>query len=182
MIIFLKIRSHYVQNYKIVYNEIHMPAKSPKITVMLEKLLREIGAKLRARRELLGISAVATAEAAGMSRITLHRIERGEPSVAMGAYASVIFALGLSIELQEPKRAKQKRVTNVLPEKIRPGDFKQLKRLAWQLKSTQKITPQEALDLYERNWRHVDVKKMEAKERQFLEALLAAFGRERLLV
>jgi transcriptional regulator with XRE-family HTH domain len=34
----------------------------------------------------LKVSATTAAEAAGMSRMTLHRIERGEPSVTMGAY------------------------------------------------------------------------------------------------
>ena len=51
-----------------------MPARSPQITVALEKVLRGLGQQLRERRKKLGIGAIATAEAAGMSRITLHRI------------------------------------------------------------------------------------------------------------
>lgn len=50
--------------------------------------LREIGRHIRAHRRALRISAIATAEAAGISRVTLHRIEKGEPSVNAGAYAS----------------------------------------------------------------------------------------------
>jgi len=35
------------------------------------------------------------AERAGISRETLAKIQRGEPGVSMGHYASVVFALGL---------------------------------------------------------------------------------------
>lgn len=161
-----------------------MPAKSPALTNKPEKMLRALGQKLRDRRKLLGLTAVCTAEAADLSRVTLYRIEQGEASVAMGAYISVIFALGLKIELTELHSSRQKHEdhSRKIPPKIRIADFKQLQRLAWQLKGTKKISPQEALDLYERNWRHVDVKAMDAHEKKFLEDLLATFGRERLLV
>lgn len=42
-----------------------------------------------------------------MSRMTLHRIERGEPGVSVGAYAEALFALGLAerlAELVDPRR------------------------------------------------------------------------------
>lgn len=35
------------------------------------------------------------AERAGIARQTLHKIERGDPSVSMGGYAAVAFSLGL---------------------------------------------------------------------------------------
>lgn len=161
-----------------------MPAKSPPISKTLEKSLQGLGQRLRERRKELGVSAVAAAEAADMSRITLYRIERGEASVTMGAYLSVIFALGLALDLKDPliKKTPQGDARNKLPKKIRIASYKQLKRLAWQLKGTQELTPQEALDLYERNWRHVDVAAMDSREKKLLEMLLTAFGRERLLV
>lgn len=161
-----------------------MPAKSPAISAKLEKKLRELGLLIRERRKALGVSAIATAESAEMSRITLNRIERGEPSVAMGAYLSVAATLGLSFELVDPtsKNTSSDEALKKLPSKIKIGNYKQLKKLAWQLKGTQELTPQEALDLYERNWRHVDVKSLDAREKKLLKSLLAAFGRERLLV
>src|SRR5262249_35167882 len=157
-------------------------AKSPQTSVALKKTLMKLGQQLRDRRKELGISAVATAEAAGLSRVTLYRIEQGEVSVVIGAYLSVIFALGLKLELTDPRKSKAITAPPKLPKKIRLADYKQLKRLAWQLKGTKQISLQEALDLYERNWRHVDIKAMDTREREFLESLLAAFGRERLLV
>jgi len=161
-----------------------MPAKSPPISTKLEKKLRELGLLIRERRKALGVSAIATAESAEMSRITLNRIERGEPSVAMGAYLSVTAALGLSFELVDPqsRNTSPSEALAKLPSKIRIASYKQLKKLAWQLKGTQELTPQEALDLYERNWRHVDVAALDVREKKLLQNLLAAFGRERLLV
>lgn len=101
----------------------------------------------------------------------------------MSAYLSVICALGLALELVDPKNKKKKQTTETkLPQKIRLADFKQLKRLAWQLEGTEEVSPKEALDLYQRNWRHLDTKAMDAREQKLLAALLAEFGRERLLV
>lgn len=161
-----------------------MPAKSPSISKKLEKYLQVLGQRLRDRRKELGVSAVTTAEAAELSRITLYRIERGEASVAMGAYLSVIAALGLELDLKDPhfKKNPQEDIKKIFPKKIRIADYKQLKRLAWQLKGTQALSPREALDIYERNWRHVDVSSMDSREKKLLNTLLAAFGRERLLV
>ena len=162
-----------------------MPAKSPSVTKALERSLRHMGERLRDRRKALGVSAVAAAESAGMSRITLYRIERGEISVTMGAYMSLIAALGLHIDLsdgQDTKKKKKSPYSGKLPKTIRLADFKELKRLGWQLKAGTELSPKEALDLYERNWRHLDLKKMDAKEKRLLKSLLQAFGRERLLV
>jgi transcriptional regulator with XRE-family HTH domain len=161
-----------------------MPAKSPFVSSKLEKKLRELGLLLRQRRKALGIAAIAVAESTGMSRITLNRIERGEASVTIGAYLSVAEALSLNFRLVDPqvKDATSSEAKVKLPSKIRIASYKQLKKLAWQLKGTQELTPQEALDLYERNWRHVDVAALDAREKKLLQSLLAAFGRERLLV
>lgn len=161
-----------------------MPSKAPSINKKQEKDLRHLGQQLRDRRKELGVNATTTAEAAGMSRVTLYRIEQGEASVAMGAYLSVIQALGLSLLIINPqkKQIQKEQSKKKLPKKIRIADYKQLKRIAWQIKGTQELSPQEALDIYERNWRHIDLKAMDAHEKELLELLLAAAGRERLLV
>jgi transcriptional regulator with XRE-family HTH domain len=156
-----------------------MPAPSPPIGKALESVLRDLGQRLRAQRKRLGVSLTATAEAAGMSRVTLHRIERGEASVAMGAWLAAISALGLSVELLDP-RARQGSIK--IPGKIRIAEYPQLKRLAWQLKGTTQLEPREALDLYERNWRHLDVGALGRRERELLESLQKTFGSEHPLV
>ena len=62
-----------------------MPATAPATGEIAAARLLALGEQLRAQRKRLGVSATTAAEAAGMSRVTLHRIERGEPSVTMGA-------------------------------------------------------------------------------------------------
>ncbi len=38
---------------------------------------------------------------AGLGRATVSKIEKGDPSVSMGSYASVIFALGMTDRLRD---------------------------------------------------------------------------------
>lgn len=151
-----------------------------------KKALQELGSKLREYRKRMKISALAAAEASEISRITLYRIELGEASVTMGAYINVIHALGLKFELTSntPYAAKplQDKPTQQIPKNIRIADYKQLKKLAWQIKDTKELSAEEALNLYERNWRHIDLKKLDKKEEKLIRTLLNAFGRERLLV
>jgi transcriptional regulator with XRE-family HTH domain len=127
---------------------------------------------------------VATAEAAGISRMTLNRIEKGEASVTLGAYLNVISVLGLSLEVidQGTKAKLTSEIKTKLPKKIRLADYPQLKILAWQLGGAKELSPKEALALYERNWRHIDLKQMDKKERDFIQVLIAEIGKGRLLV
>jgi hypothetical protein len=119
-----------------------------------------------------------------MSRVTLQRIEKGEASVTVGAWMSVAAVLGLDLVLVDPKARERlsQRARALLPREIRPDHYPQLEKLAWQIHRGQPLSPEEALELYERNWRHVDVTALGDEEREFLELLLEAFGRERLLV
>lgn len=76
-----------------VYNKLHMPRPAPASGPKVKKLLCQLGLQIRSRRKNLKVSAVSTAEAAGISRMTLNRIERGEASVTIGAYLSVLSVL-----------------------------------------------------------------------------------------
>jgi transcriptional regulator with XRE-family HTH domain len=158
-----------------------MPAAFPPLPEPLAKTLAAIGARLRQRRKALKVNAVAAAEAAGMSRVTWHRIERGEPSVTMGAYLSAVAALGLEFELRDPAEPRQ-RAAPALPDKIRLADYPELRRIAWQMADDTELTPQAALDLYERNWRHVDHQALVERERTLVQQLTRALGGGRLLV
>ena len=59
------------------------------------KVLRTMGENLKLARLRRKINADQLAERAGISRKRLWQIEKGDPSVAMGAYFQVLFALGL---------------------------------------------------------------------------------------
>lgn len=156
-----------------------MPARNPAIATIASDKLIALGEQIRAHRKVLRISATTAAEAAGMSRVTLHRIEKGEPSVTVGAYLNAMAALGLDFGIIKPVNlaADVPDVNRVgwIPARIRLTDYPQLKQLAWQVHGTEELTPAEALSIYERNWRHVDVQALELRERQLVDALRLGF-------
>ncbi len=157
-----------------------MPSKSPDTTGAVAEKLVELGNQLRAHRKFLRISAVAAAESAGMSRVTLHRIERGEPSVTMGAYLNAMTALGMNLSLDSRpaslSSAENQDRPGWIPVRISLDNYPQLKQLAWQVQGPGDLKPAEALGIYERNWRHVDVAALEPQERNLIDALRLAFG------
>jgi len=163
-----------------------MPAKLPRIDTATRNKLTQLGGQIRLHRKKLKVTATATAEAAGLSRVTLHRIEKGEPSVSMAAYLSVINALGMEFtifqldELVPKERGRDRK--GWVPAQILISDYPQLKQLAWQIHAATKLTPVEALNLYERNWRHLDLQNMEPHERDLVDALQIAFGKGKPLV
>jgi len=162
-----------------------MPSRSPLAPAHVAAKLAALGERLRARRKALKVSAVDAAEAAGMSRVTLQRIERGEPSVTMGAYIGAATAVGLELELidpREPRRGGGARGKAPFPARIRLADYPQLRKLAWQLHGVATLTPEDALGLYERNWRHVDTAALDSGERALVNALAQHLGGGRLLV
>lgn len=144
----------------------------------------ELGRALRQQRKALGISATAAAEAARVSRVTWHRLEKGESTVALGSLQKAANVLGLDVCLV-PAGAQPAAVPagDGLPLRIRLDDYPQLRRLAWQVADgTQVLTPKEALGMYERNWRHLQPELLETRERSLIEALRQVFGAEDLRV
>jgi transcriptional regulator with XRE-family HTH domain len=63
--------------------------------------LRKLGADLRDARLRRRISTAIMAQRALVSRMTLHKLERGDHTVSMGAYATVLFVLGMTGRLAE---------------------------------------------------------------------------------
>lgn len=140
--------------------------------------LMALGVAIRTRRKALGVSAAAAAEAAGVSRVTLHRIEKGAPSVTMGAWCSVMAAVGLDLKVQAPEAQEIADRAAWLPVHIVLAEYPQLQALAWQVHGAEALTPQEAFGIYERNARHLDQAAMTAPERALWQALQQVFGRE----
>jgi transcriptional regulator with XRE-family HTH domain len=155
-----------------------MSATPPVAPTDQERLAR-LGERLRAARKRQRVTTVATAQAAGISRVTLHRIERGEPTVAIGAWMAAASALGLAFDLLDANAANQ---PSKLPQQIRLRDYPQLNQLAWQLHGVDAISPRQALQLYERNWRHVDRPALSEDEAALIDALSREIGGGRLLV
>ena len=155
-----------------------MPAPPLAISNTSATLLAALGEQIRTRRKALKLSATVAAEAAGLSRVTLHRMEKGAPAVTMAAYLNVMAALGLDISLSLP--AEQTAVaptadrTGWIPARVRLADYPQLKQLAWHVQGVDELTPAEALGIYERNWRHIDASTLQPHEQQLVDALRLA--------
>jgi transcriptional regulator with XRE-family HTH domain len=64
------------------------------------KIIQELGENIMLARLRRKLSAGQVAERAGIARKTLHRIESGSPSVALGSYLQVLFVLGLQEDLR----------------------------------------------------------------------------------
>jgi transcriptional regulator with XRE-family HTH domain len=77
-----------------------MSKNRPIILPSLKRVLAELGENIHLARLRRRFSADIVAQRAGISRNTLRAIEQGSPSVAFGAYANVLFSLGLAEDLR----------------------------------------------------------------------------------
>lgn len=160
-----------------------MPAHLPFIDSGAQASLYQLGEAIRGKRRALRISATTAAAAAGMSRVTWHRIEKGAASVTIGAYLNAMTALGLELQASDPSApiapARDPAPERLLPVRIRLSQYPQLRQLAWQVQGIDELTPREALDIYERNQRHMDIAALEQRERDLLNALHEVLSEER---
>jgi len=148
--------------------------------------LLSLGAQITARRKVLKVRAQSCAGAAGISRVTLHRIEKGESSVNMGAYLQVCEVLDLHLGLVPPGNQEiergAKQIAGPDTPHLRIKDYPQLKTLAWQLDEEEYLTDAEAISIYERNKRFLDLEHLENHERELMQRLTINRGMEQLFV
>ena len=154
-----------------------MPSTAPILPEQCAAQLQALGAHIRAQRKALRLSATVTAEAAGLSRVTLHRIVKGEPSVTIGAWCNALAALGMELQAHTGAQGQPAAAPNRagwIPARVALADYPQLRALAWQVHGTDTLTPAEALGIYERNARHLDMEAMPPHEKALLDALRLA--------
>ena len=140
--------------------------------------LADIGQLIRQHRKLFKITVNAAAETAGISRVTLHRIEKGEPTVSMGAYLNVISALNLKFHLSKKGDAgcdSSRGRVGQLPVRISLEDYPQLKELAWHVQGVDELSLFETQSIYERNKRFLDSESLSDSEQELIELLGVAF-------
>ena len=118
---------------------------------------------------------MATAAAAGISRVTLHRVETGAASVTLGSLMNVLDALDLSLgELEGAdtrKAAVPQTETTVPPtDAIAIRDYPLLQHLAWHVQGSTSLRPAEAAGLYARRRRR-EWEPLLPHERQLITAL-----------
>ncbi|GAP70541.1 protein containing helix-turn-helix domain [Bacteroidales bacterium 6E] len=72
-----------------------MQTKKQILLPRFQKMLEEMGENIKLARKRRHLTTIQVAERAGINRTTLYHIERGNPSVALGAYFNVLRVLGL---------------------------------------------------------------------------------------
>ena len=140
--------------------------------------LAAIGQLIRQHRKSFKITANATAETADISRVTLHRIEKGEPTVSMSAYLNVVSALGLHLHLSaktDIENATNGDNVGKLPVRLSLSDYPQLKELAWHVQGVAELSLIEAHSIYERNKRFLDIENLSDSEQELIQLLGIAF-------
>ena len=76
-----------------------MPKKAPVQFPSESRLLVDLGERLRLARLRRSLTTTTVAERCGISRPTLAKVERGEPSVTFGTYLRVLFVYGIEKDL-----------------------------------------------------------------------------------
>ena len=94
--------------------------------------LKKLGADIAVARKKRRISTVSMAERAFISRGTLYKVERGDPTVSIGIYATVLAILGLADGLGTVADRRNDPLgldidEDRLPQKIQPRSRKRAK-------------------------------------------------------
>src|SRR5712692_3395419 len=94
------------------------------VPIPVTRALRKLGHDIRDARRRRRIPVAILAQRASISRMTLNRIEKGDPRASLGAYATVLFALGMAERLADVADPKHDSVgleleEEHLPERIR---------------------------------------------------------------
>jgi len=99
------------------------------VPVPVLRALRKLGEDIRDARRRRRIPVAILAERASISRMTLNRIEKGDPAASLGNYATVLFALGMVDRLADVADAHHDSVgleleEEHLPQRIRLSRWK----------------------------------------------------------
>jgi len=78
-----------------------MPRKPPPLFPQEQRLLSDLGERLRLARKRRRLSNAVVAGRAGISRTTLYKVEAGDAGATLGAYVRVLAVLGLEGDLNQ---------------------------------------------------------------------------------
>ncbi len=78
-----------------------MRARESHVPIPVARAMTKLGEDIQEARKRRRIPTALMAQRASISRTTLHKVERGDPGVSMGTYATVLFVLGLEHGLAE---------------------------------------------------------------------------------
>ena len=94
--------------------------KTPPLPLPVKRALAKLGEDIRNARLRRRIPTAVMAERAFITRMTLLKVERGDPGVSLGIYAVVLFILGLTPRLAELADARADEVGLQLEEERLP--------------------------------------------------------------
>lgn len=72
-----------------------MQTKKQVVLPRFQKILAQLGENIKLARKRRKLTTIQVSERAGIDRTTLYHIEKGNPSVSIGAYFNVLRVLGL---------------------------------------------------------------------------------------
>ena len=75
-----------------------MPSKPPVVFPQEQRLLSQLGERLRLARLRRKLSNAVVAQRAGISRTSLYKVEAGDPGATLGTYLRVMAVLGLEAD------------------------------------------------------------------------------------
>ena len=90
------------------------------LPIPAKRALKRLGKNINLARRRRRITMELMSERAGFSRITWSKIEKGDPSVSIGSYASALFVLGMIDHLAELADASHDIVGRELEEESLP--------------------------------------------------------------
>ena len=77
-----------------------MPRKPPIIFPQEQRLVTELGVRIKLARLRRKLSSVVVAQRSGISRASLYKVEKGDAGATLGTYFRVLTALGLENDIQ----------------------------------------------------------------------------------
>jgi transcriptional regulator with XRE-family HTH domain len=99
--------------------------KSHSLPLPVKRALAKLGEDIRSARLRRRISTSIMAARAFVTRTTLLKVERGDPGVSLGTYATVLFILGLISKLEYLAEARSDEVGLQLEEERLPKRIRQ---------------------------------------------------------
>jgi transcriptional regulator with XRE-family HTH domain len=97
----------------------------PPLPLPVKRALAKLGADIRSARLRRRISTTIMAARAFITRTTLLKVERGDPGVSLGIYATVLFVLGLTPRLADLADARADETGLQLEEERLPKRIRQ---------------------------------------------------------
>ena len=98
------------------------------LPIPVTRALRKLGHDVKDARRRRRIPMVIAAQRASISKPTLIRMERGDPSVSIGSYATVLFVMGMADRLADLADAKNDSVGLQLEEENLPKRIRRARK------------------------------------------------------